>query len=77
MKKEYSLPNGKGTTSVCVYVREWQKLCRPLCKAIPGLDLIGIDPQVQFGYGTYCFTLPVKFLQELNKKLNPKRKGKK
>lgn len=43
MTNDYRLPDGKTTKSTKVYLREWNKLKKPLEKAL-SLETIGFDP---------------------------------
>jgi hypothetical protein len=43
--KQYKLPDGNKTSSPGRYVREWNKLTKPVAEAL-NCDIIGCDPSV-------------------------------
>ena len=45
LMKDYRLPNGQTTKSTARYIREWNKLSKPVAKAL-GCDIIGVDPSI-------------------------------
>ena len=73
MREEFKLPNGKITTSVTRWAREWRRLSDRVEKAFPSLQLIGCDPNFLFKYGNTSINMPKGFVIELVAKLD--RKG--
>lgn len=51
-----SLPDGKVTTSITRYAREWKKLTAPICREF-GWTVLGFDPGVHFGTGNGGFVI--------------------
>ena len=43
--RDYRLPKGQRTKSTDRYIREWNKLSKPVAKAL-GCDVIGVDPSI-------------------------------
>lgn len=69
MKRSYRLPDGRHTTSGKKLSKTWKALSDPICLAT-GAEVVGYDPGIQFVYGHDAFTLPVSFIEKLNKAIN-------
>lgn len=64
--KTYSLPDGKTTRSATRYVREWNRLSRPVAKAL-GCEVIAMDPSIQLKpkSGAPSFQIPVSVARRI------------
>ncbi len=71
MKREYTLPSGKGTTSTARYLREWNKLSKPFAKAM-GVNRHAFDPGVSYRTKQgVVFSVPVSVLNAFNETVVP------
>lgn len=77
IKRHYKLPNGKLTTSVQQYTKEWKSLAKPIAK-VTGSKLIGFDPRflfyVRHEKGDFSFSMGVYEAQLIGEALKEKSK---
>ena len=66
---ERTLTNGKGTTSLDKYVRDYRSQYRYLEKQFPDLKIIGFDPGFLFKWKGYSIDLPSGFVRDLIQRL--------
>jgi hypothetical protein len=69
----YYMPDGTMCKDIKKYVKAWDDLINPLCKAT-GAEPYGFDPTIQILYDKQVITLPVSFAIKLNECLCKKEK---